>query len=275
MGLGKTIISLAVILASKHHLPQIPAAYRPPPPVRNRVGKLADMAASILGRYSIPTRAFLEQSEANGAGDMTKFRDALDRNIPFYEIPPEPPRMTRNNKMIPPPRQLIISSATIVVVPRNLLHQWQSEIEKHVLEGGLKVLVVDTVPARGRKIKSASYDGETMKFQSKLPAPSALMKLDLVLFTRNRFEQEFQDDQEHRVVSDRTRACNCPYIGGTRIPDCSCIEDNKLYESPLKKIRWLRIIIDEGHSFSSSVTNAVLFAKQIEVERRWIVSGSE
>lgn len=95
MGLGKTIICLAVILATKGHYPLIPAAYQPGPPVRERVGTLKDMAASIIGRYSVPTKAFLEQSEANGAGELTYVKHALDRNMPFYEIPPDLPRMNR------------------------------------------------------------------------------------------------------------------------------------------------------------------------------------
>ncbi|KAF1834546.1 hypothetical protein BDW02DRAFT_328933 [Decorospora gaudefroyi] len=275
MGLGKTVICLALILATKNHLPQIPPAYQPPPPVRNSVAALVDMAASILGRYSIPARNFLEQSEMNGAGDMTKFRDALDRNMPFYEIPPDLPRMSRNTR-IPPPRQLVLSSATIIVVPRNLLHQWQSEIQKHVLQGGLKILVVDSVPKRSSKPKISAYDNTT-EIRSELPAPTELMKFDVVLFTRNRFEQEIQDGQDdvgRRAVSGVKRVCNCPYIGATRIPDCNCIDSDKVYESPLKKIHWLRIIIDEGHSFSSSMSNAVLVAKQIQAERRWVVSGT-
>ncbi|EUC50515.1 hypothetical protein COCMIDRAFT_957 [Bipolaris oryzae ATCC 44560] len=276
MGLGKTVICLAVILASKYHLPKIPAAYRPPPPVRHRVGKLSDMAASILGRYSVPARGFLEQSEMNGAGDMTKYRNALDRNIPFYEIPAELSRINRSARL-PPPRQLIISSATIVVVPRNLLHQWQSEIKKHVLQGGLKVLVLDTVTKRGSKVQSNLYDDDNMQFRSELPVPTELMKFDVILFTRNRFEQEIQDgqdDQGRRAVRGVTRVCKCSYIGASRVPDCNCVDYDKFYESPLKKIHWLRIIIDEGHSFSSSLSNAVLVAKQIEAERRWVVSGT-
>ncbi|RAR08353.1 acetylornithine aminotransferase mitochondrial precursor [Stemphylium lycopersici] len=237
MGLGKTVICLAVILASKHHLPQIPAAYRPPAPTRSRVGTLKDMAASILGRYSIPAQSFLEQSEANGAGDMTKFRNALDRNVPFYEIPPEIPRINRTTR-IPSPRQLVLSSATIIVVPRNLLHQWQSEIHKHILEGGLKVLVVDTVPKRVSKVRNTQYDDDTMQFRSELPAPTELMKFDVVLFTRNRFEQEIQDGQDDF---------------GRRVAHG---------------------VAHEGHSFSSSLSNAVLVAKQIQAERRWVVSGT-
>ncbi|KAH7561914.1 hypothetical protein BM1_03018 [Bipolaris maydis] len=276
MGLGKTVICLAVILASKYHLPKIPAAYRPPPPVRRRVGKLSDMAASILGRYSVPARGFLEQSEMNGAGDMTKFRNALDRNLPFYEISAELSRINRSSR-IPPPRQLIISSSTIVVVPRNLLHQWQSEIKKHVLQGGLKVLVLDTVTKRGSKVQSNLYDDDNMQFRSELPVPTELMKFDVLLFTRNRFEQEIQDgqdDQGRRAVRGVTRVCKCPYIGASRVPNCNCVDYDEFYESPLKKIHWLRIIIDEGHSFSSSLSNAVLVAKQIEAERRWVVSGT-
>jgi SNF2 family DNA or RNA helicase len=277
MGLGKTVICLAVILATKHHLPQIPAAYQPPPRVRRRVGTLVDMAASVLGRYSIPAKARLEWKEQDENTDTTIFKEALNRNIAFYEIPPDLPRMNRNTR-IPPPRQLVTSSATIIVVPRNLLHQWQSEIQKHVFQGALKVLVVDTAPRRGSKIKAVPQVDNTMEFRSELPAPTELMKFDVVLFTRNRFELEIQDGQDdlrRRAVSGVSRVCKCPYIGVTRIPDCDCVDSDKIYESPLKKIHFLRIIIDEGHSFSSSVSNAVLVAKQIQAERRWIVSGSK
>jgi len=277
MGLGKTVICLAVILASKGHLPKIPVAYRPLPPLRKQPGSLADMAISSAGRHSIPMKSFLEQSEANGAGDMKSIKDALNRDVPFYEIPPDIPRMNRNTR-IPPTRQLVLSSATIIVVPRNLLHQWQSEIQKHVLSGGLRILVVDSVLKRASKTKITHPTDETMDFRSELPAPTELMKFDVVLFTRNRFEQEIQDGQDEqgrRMGSGASRVCNCPYIGATRIPDCSCVDTDRVYESPLKKIHWLRIVIDEGHSFSSSVSNAVLVAKQIQAERRWVVSGSK
>ncbi len=276
MGLGKTIICLAVILATKGHCPQIPAAYQPPPPVRNRVGTLSEMAASIIGRRSIPAKTFLEQSEMNGNNDFTALKESLNRNISFYEIPPDLPRMNRNTQ-IPPPQQLVLCSGTIVVVPRNLLHQWQSEIRKHVLRGGLKILVVDSVPKRGSKNKGLLQSDDIMEIKSTLPSPTELMQYDVILFTRNRFELEIQDGaDEHgrRLGVGVARACNCPYIGATRIPDCNCVDSQKVYESPLRKLHWLRIIIDEGHSFSSSVSNAVLVAKQIHAERRWVVSGS-
>ncbi|KAL6711360.1 hypothetical protein ACN47E_005891 [Coniothyrium glycines] len=276
MGLGKTLISLAVILATKGHLPQIPSAYQSPAFIRSRVGKLSDMAAGILGRRSIPARAYIEQSEANDAGDLSRMRAALDRNIPYYEIPSEVLRVNRTTK-IPPARQLVVCSGTIIVVPRNLLHQWQSEIRKHVLNGGLKILVVDNLSKRGRQSQVPKVNDDTMEFASELPPPTELMKFDVVLFTRNRFEleiQDGQDDQGRRAIAGITRVCNCPYIGATRLSDCNCLNGDKIYISPLKKLHWLRIVIDEGHSFSSATSNAVLVAKQIQAERRWIVSGT-
>ncbi|KAF1917048.1 P-loop containing nucleoside triphosphate hydrolase protein [Ampelomyces quisqualis] len=276
MGLGKTLISLAVILATKGHCPKIPAAYLPSLPVRDRVGRLSDMAAATIGRQSVPARALIEQSEVSDGADYTCFKNALDRNIAFYEIPAELPRRNRYTEM-PPPRQLAMCSGTIVVVPRNLLHQWQSEIRKHVLPGGLKVLVIDSLSKRVAKDKQIHDTDEYMVFASELPAPTELMKFDVVLFTRNRFEMEVVDvTDEHgrRKPVGVTRICNCPCIGSSRIPDCNCVQTGTVYESPLRKLHWLRIIIDEGHSFSSAVSNAVLVAKQISVERRWVVSGT-
>jgi hypothetical protein len=48
-----------------------------------------------------------------------------------------------------------------------------------------------------------------------------------------------------------------------------------LYSSPLKELHWLRIIIDEGHEFSSANSNAVVVAqKLVTADRRWVVSGT-
>ncbi|KAL5448502.1 hypothetical protein PMIN07_008304 [Paraphaeosphaeria minitans] len=275
MGLGKTIICLSVILATKGHLPQIPAVYHMVPRIRSRVGSLKDMAASTLGRYAIPAKVEVERFEAYDDSDLSSMKSVLERNTPYYEIPPEITRMNRTT-IIPPPRQLALCSGTIVVVPRNLLHQWQAEIRKHLTKDALKILIVDTIPKRAKKKNVLLVEEEySMDFVSELPPPTKLMEYHIVLFTRNRFEQEIQDgadEKGRRPGPGAPRSCNCTYIGSSNIPDCTC--KGQIYESPLKKVHWLRIIIDEGHSFSSSVSNAVLVAKQLQIERRWIVSGT-
>lgn len=275
MGLGKTIICLAVILASRGHYPEAPELYRRPLPVRARVGTLKEMAANVPGRYAIPGKACLEEMAEYADVNLPRLKAVLDGNMPFYEIPPEMPRMNRTTK-IPPPKQYVMCPGTLLVVPKNLLHQWQSEIRKHLLPQALKILVVVSVSKRS-KSKVTPPDLAGFDFTSELPAPTELMKYDVILFTRTRFEQEIQDgadSQGRRYVAGVSRACICPYIGATRIPDCSCFGSGKVYESPLLKLHWLRIIIDEGHNFSSATSNAVLVAKQIQAERRWVVSGT-
>lgn len=275
MGLGKTIICLAVILASQGHYPKIPELYQRPLLVRPCVGTLKEMAANVPSRHTLPAKAILEEMAEQTDVNLPLLGSVLDKNLPFYEIPPEVPRMNRTTRL-PPPRQYVMCSGTLLVVPKNLLHQWQSEIRKHLLPGALSILVVDTASKRS-KSKASPADQAGFDFCSELPAPTELMKYDVVLFTRNRFEQEIQDgtdNQGRRFVNGVSRACICPYIGSTRIPDCSCFGSGTVYESPLLKLHWLRIIIDEGHNFSSANANAVLVAKQIQAERRWVVSGT-
>ena len=60
MGLGKTVICLATILATKDHLPKVPPQFAVPP-VRSRVASLADMAISAIGRKSVPWRVEFER----------------------------------------------------------------------------------------------------------------------------------------------------------------------------------------------------------------------
>ncbi|KAF2200508.1 hypothetical protein GQ43DRAFT_481535 [Delitschia confertaspora ATCC 74209] len=277
MGLGKTVICLAVILGTRDHLPQIPGQFQPPMPVRERVGSLGEMVASSIGRNSIPVKSDLRRLEEEKGLHLDFCKLLLDSHVPTYEIPVEVPRMNRTTR-IPPPQKLVMCSGTIIVVPRNLLHQWQSEIRKHVVKGGVKILIMDSKSTR-RKMNTAlnSDEADGVHVRNELPSASELLQYDIVLFSRNRFEQEIQDGADNsgrRLRGGVPLACQCPYIGATRVRDCICLAEERIYESPLKKLHWLRIIIDEGHNFASKNANAVLVAKQIHAERRWVISGT-
>jgi len=231
------------------------------------------MAASIISLSAIPAQNLLERSELYDDIDLSHLKDIVKQNIPFYEIPPKLPRKNRSTK-IPAPRQLVMCSGTIIVVPRNLLHQWQSEIKNHMAKDSLRILIVDNVPQRNRS-NATKLEGFRADFTSDLPAPTKLMEYDIILFSRTRFEREIRDgadEKGRRPVKGAPVKCACPYIGASRVVDCTCV--TRVYESPLKKIHWLRIIIDEGHNYTSSTSNAVLVAKQLVAERRWIVSGT-
>ena len=71
------------------------------------------------------------------------------------------------------------------------------------------------------------------------------------------------------------RLCRCSYKGASRTRDCTCLRVDDLYDSPLKHLHFLRIIIDEGHFFSNNSGIAATVAeKLLKVDHRWVVSGT-
>ncbi|QDS67685.1 hypothetical protein FKW77_005298 [Venturia effusa] len=260
MGLGKTIMCLALILATKHHLPRIPPDRVTGPRVREQIGSLSRMAAATANRAAVPLKSHFRWVPRFRDIDMSKIAAMIDEERAAYEIPSQPRRSARRNVDLPPPRRLALCSATIIVVPRNLLHQWQAEVQKHVMEGedGLRILVLESN-------------------EDRLPSAKRLMDYDVILFSKSRFESEVKDgvDDLGRNASNIRAGCHCPYIGASRIRDCSCFNPDDVYSSPLKQLHFLRIIVDEGHEFSSTATNAVKVATElVTADRRWVVSGT-
>jgi hypothetical protein len=237
------------------------------------------MVSDTIGMRSIPGRAWLELKEEIHGYDLQHHKRLLEEHLPNYEIPSFAPRTNRviRNSNIPPPRKLVLCSGTLIVVPPNLLHQWQEEIRKHVRKGALKVLVMDSETKEKRKIKRLETDEDDMDLRSVLPSATELLTYDIIIFTRRRFEQEIRDGTDvngRRLTHGAPLACNCSYIGSSRVRDCRCTNEKDIYSSSLMKLHWLRIIVDEGHTFSAGDTNAVLVTKQLQAERRWAVSGT-
>lgn len=253
MGLGKTVMCLALIQATKHHLPKVPIPYALPE-IRKSTASLADMAVSAINRSSIPWKIEFDRIEATGVL-MDSCINRLQACLPSYELPFEPVRWNRNTTM-PRPEKMLLAATSLIVVPRNLVKQWQSEITKHVED--LRVLVLD--------------DSKKM-----LPSSEEICTYDILLFSRNRFELEIShgSDKEGRRIARAPLACRCEYIGATRIRDCHCLTEDMLYSSPLKRVHFKRLMVDEGHYAAQSNTNAVLvFRNLITADHNWLVSGT-
>lgn len=256
MGNGKTVMCLALILATKNIPPRIPVNYVAPK-VRPKVGSLADMCVSAINQNSCPWKIELDRIQHATGTTMSSLSDRLEKSPGAYDVPVIPYRFNRNTRSAPP-HHMTLASTTIIVVPPNLCKQWQSEISKHVEKGALKVLVMDN-----RK--------------KSLPSPNELRSYDIILFTRNRFDMESKhgEDAEGRRVQKAPLSCRCPYIGSSRKRDCTCIREESIYDSPLRYLHFKRLIIDEGHFFSSSRTNTAHVAKRlVTADHRWIVSGT-
>ncbi|KAF2764375.1 hypothetical protein EJ03DRAFT_331894 [Teratosphaeria nubilosa] len=256
MGLGKTVILLSTILATKDHAPKVPAPYSLPQ-IRPVIGSLAAMAASAITRKSIPWKVELQRLQHATGNDFASCRNHLTAYPPSYQIPQLPQRWNRKT-IQPPPKRMILASTSIVVVPRNLFKQWQSEIQKHVDTDYLRVLVMEDS-------------------RRALPPAEELCTYDLILFSRNRFELEKRDgsDEQGRRISSTQLVCRCPYIGATRTRDCHCVRSDDLYDSPLKHVHFKRLVVDEGHFFAHSNTVAVAVANElITADHRWVISGT-
>ena len=141
MGYGKTLMCLALILATKKHLPKIPPNWNKPVS-RPSVGSLASMAISSINRKSVPWQVEFERIASATGDDMNGCRRKLEADPPAYEIIKEPQRWNRAT-VIPPAERMVLAATTLVVVPHNLLRQWQNEMRKHIEEGVLNVLTME------------------------------------------------------------------------------------------------------------------------------------
>ncbi|KAK3694130.1 P-loop containing nucleoside triphosphate hydrolase protein [Podospora appendiculata] len=239
MGSGKTLICLALVLATKHLPSRIPAAHwDPSPKERRRIGSLADMAAACITRHSVPTLA-LEKIEQNDF-EYAMCLQAIGRNKASYAVPEMVRSKCRRGRgrEPPPPTDVYLSHASLIIVPPNLVDQWKQEIAKHTY--GLKVV---------------TSDGD------KHPCFRQLLECDVVLLSSTKFEKLMSyyrtapDDMtllSHREFQEQL--------------------------SPFARIRFKRCIVDEGHKFGNATlygkSNLQLGIDTLQVEARWIVTGT-
>ncbi|EJD53122.1 hypothetical protein AURDEDRAFT_81353 [Auricularia subglabra TFB-10046 SS5] len=291
MGSGKTVVLLALILATKGTLPEpeldcngvspivTPLAARRFPWTQQTLHTFArntDFRGSLYSPTmpcSTPpslTELMLDyvrirapQSLAGATEETSDNRRLLDpllANTPFYLFASLPTSLQQSRRSPrkgsvdagSSPSKYFLTSATLAIVPVTLFRQWNSEIEKHCEAGALRCFA------------SSSRDNI-------VPCASQLAsQYDLVLLTHERFSAELRSAQN----SDKPNtwsACSCPLIPGTEVPDCTCRPANL---TPLQQCHWKRIVIDEGHSLSNHTSYLASLADLLRSDAVWIVSGT-
>lgn len=174
MGTGKTIICLALLLATRVFPSEAPGFYwSREPPMRKSIGSLMDMAASCATRHSQPWRSYFGYTKKEEY-DGNPFVKALQRNPGVYYLPgPEPKRCGRTGRnFVSKPTKVYLSSTSLVIVPNNLLSQWRQEIKKHT--EGLEVMVL------------AAND--------RVPDVETIVEHDVLLISQTRFEKLVKHD---------------------------------------------------------------------------------
>lgn len=234
MGSGKTLICLALILATKHRTSQAPDIHRGNSVMnRPKTGSLADMAAACITRNAVPWKLWFGTDGKDGT-EYAKCVEAIQRNPGHYFLPQPSRRRRKNIRQPSAPRTSIkvsLSYATLVVVPPNLAQQWKQEISKHT--NGLKVLVCVR--------------------KQELPPVHELLEYDIILFSSTRFERLWLD-----VTTDRDGAY-LPESPLAQIHFKRCIVDegHKL-----------------GNSTASNKSNLHLMLDSLQISARWIVTGT-
>ncbi len=239
MGTGKTLICLALILATRAFPAEIPDVCRDRDGVssgsavsRHSIASLADMAAMVVTRQSVPWKLYL-QGGCIDAGEYSNCVDVIKRNpatyvLPRFKVPREHSRST--NTVLAPSAPVTLSSCSLVVVPANLVRQWEQEIDKHT--EGLNVIVVSG--------------------KQSVPSTADILEADILLFSIPRFEKLEQD----RVIT----------------------RNGSELQSPLASVHFKRVIVDEGHRLGNSKlgrkSNLLLVLDCLHVSTRWIVTGT-
>lgn len=92
----------------------------------------------------------------------------LRYNAPFYhhyEVDPAENLRSRRKQARPGPRLMYLTNASLIIVPSNLVAQWNNEILKHCLSG-LRVLVLkSTTQMPQAKVLASNYDVSTISIR--------------------------------------------------------------------------------------------------------------
>lgn len=236
MGYGKTLICLAVILASRGHYSRVPGdRIEIPMRARKTVASLAEMAVARIIDHGIPWKADFHDLATKGYYH-DRCLEMLRSSFKEYTERLLTPQTPNRNGKRRTEKAVRLCSSTLIIVPPNLFIQWQQEITKHTEDEALDVLAID----------------QTCKT---IPKCDELARYDIVLITKGRFDQEYRDDDLNT---------------GRRVGS------EEQYQSPLTDLRWLRVILDEGVGFASTATrtNAMAMLDKMYFDRRWVVSGT-
>ncbi|OHF01341.1 hypothetical protein CORC01_03374 [Colletotrichum orchidophilum] len=234
MGSGKTLICLAVILATRHLPTRTPEIYQGSDVrVRKKIGSLADMAASNINSKAAPWKAFFNVYDASQELEFPKCIAAIRRNPSRYVIPEAPPKRLRRREhhVDRPAKKIRHSHASIVIVPNNLVQQWIQEIEKHMVDPGN--------PAGLKVLKLTSQKEE-------IPNSQVLAAYDLVLITHSRLDRVWRE----------TMMSGCP-LSEVHFKRCIVDEGHKL-----------------GYAKINNKSNTLLAIDELTISARWIVTGT-
>ncbi|XP_053561728.1 transcription termination factor 2 isoform X2 [Bombina bombina] len=133
---------------------------------------------------------------------------------------------------------LTVSRGTLIICPASLVHHWKKEVEKRVFDNKLRVYL---------------YHGPNREKDCKV-----LAKYDIVVTTYSLVSKEIPVKKEE---------------GETPAKDQD-LEDKSAASSPLLRLAWARIILDEAHNIKNPKVQTSIAVCKLRAGSRWAVTGT-
>lgn len=164
MGLGKTLICLALVMLTKDEISVPPDQLAPKQTNDYQVMSLMDQCVRLINRRSIPWKKHQQYMPEPCV-------KKLKANPGYFYITKNEVTTRRfhsRSKPIIQQEKLLLTSSTLIVCPDNLFHQWTTEFYKHIEDDYLSILQVSSS-------------------KTPLPSPKELSQFDIVLLSVSAF----------------------------------------------------------------------------------------
>ncbi|XP_031496910.1 uncharacterized protein LOC116262040 isoform X1 [Nymphaea colorata] len=138
-----------------------------------------------------------------------------------------------------------VSGATLIVCPSPILPQWQEEIARHTRAGSLKVHVYEGV--------------KNMSSCSSFIDLEELASADIVLTTYDVLKEDLSHDHDRHGGDRRVMRFRKRY---------------PVVPTPLTRIFWWRICLDEAQMVESTAASATEMALRLRGQHHWCITGT-
>lgn len=173
---------------------------------------------------------------------------------------------------------------TLIICPTPILAQWKEEIQKHVQPGAVKVMVYEGQP-------QPRLTGQ--RWSTNIVTATDLAAADIVLTTYDVLKKDFYRDSDNTAAPDDDDGIEDIGIDPGNGDDGSgfrrrairndksvsgfSLRRRRRYEiipTPLTRLRFWRVAIDEAQLVESSTAKAAAMACKLDTEHRWCVTGT-
>lgn len=231
MGLGKTVETLTLILLNQRKPAQNNDDLEEPPAKKFKLNVARDTSAGLKCLCTKRANRKMIQCTKCSRFQHKKcvFKHSTSANPEENYICPE---CWLFEPQIP-------SAGTFIVSPASIKMQWYAEIQKHISNERLKVLVYDGIQNSG------------------WISPADLASYDIVLTDYTAMQRELNFAPENKVDRNLRRAPR-------RINPVS----------PLYFVQWWRVCLDEAQMAESINSKCAMMVRQLPARHRWAVTGT-